>query len=110
MSSGEALHLNSIRHPGFNQQQLAFFRELTKLYKQDRLGLDPRDTPKKLFDLQWNSLVSGEAAIQWLIDSTLAIQEAEVQERINNTEYDPQKLLATISDDSVGVDLANMTI
>ena len=110
ISSGEeSLDLNSIKFPTFNPAQLAFFKQMIELHKQDRLNLDPRDTPRPIFNLQWNSLESMQKVYEWLINSNAAVEEAERQERINGTSYEPQQLLASINDDTKGVDLNNLT-
>jgi hypothetical protein len=107
---GDQLDLNQIQWPKFSPPQLLFFAQMIRIYQQDRLNIDPASLPKKVFDLQWVSLQSMENTFKFLIDGNNAVVEAERDERINGSGYNPQQLLADVHDDSIGVDLNNLSI
>ena len=79
---------NGLHYPKFNETHLAFFREMIVRTQQDRLALEPEKLSKKFFDLEWNCFLVIENQFQWMIDFTVAVQDAEAEEILTGAYVD----------------------
>lgn len=75
--------IDDLNFPMFRADQIKYFRELRTLYQRDRLGLRPEEKEFHTYQLQFNSLLSMEQVLTYLLDMQENYHKRQIINPIN---------------------------